>query len=76
MSRHNLFNIIGDMNSSYVNRSVLPHETSYTTHIISVVGELVASKTIDVGIEMIVVAWQSVKEIAVLALGTNSTRKA
>ena len=76
MSRHNLFNIIGDVNSSNVNCSVLPHETSYTTHIISVVGELVASEAIDVGVEMIVCSGESMKKIAVLTLWANSTRKA
>ena len=54
VSRHNLFDIVCNMNPSNIHCSVLPHKTSDTTHVVSVIGKLVASKAVDIGVEVIV----------------------
>ena len=75
MPCHNLLNIISNVNSPDVKRPVLPHEAPHSTHIIPIVTVLISPEAINIRIEQIMYPWQSVQVLALMALGTDSTRK-
>ena len=75
MPSHNLFNIVGDVYPSYIHRTILSHETAHTTHIISVVGELVAAEAVHVGVEEVVRPWQAVQIVTILPVRAEPPRK-
>ena len=54
MPGNDLFDIVADVNSSNVQRSILPHKTTDTTHIIAIIRMLVSTEGIDIGVEEIV----------------------
>lgn len=60
------------MNAADVYGPVLAHETSHAAHVVSIVTEFVAAETVDVGVEKVVDAGQTVQVLAVLALGTDA----
>lgn len=66
------FNVVGDVNAADVYGPVLAHETSHAAHVVSVVAKLVAAETVDVGVEKVVDAGQTVQVLAVLALGADA----
>jgi prephenate dehydratase len=57
MPSHHFFDIIRNMYSANVDGSVLPHEATHATHVISVIGMLVPSKDINIGVEHVVNPW-------------------
>lgn len=67
--RHDLLDVVGDMYPADVDRPVLALEASHAIHVVSVVGVLVSSEAVDVRVEHVVNAGQSVEKEAVLALG-------
>lgn len=75
MASHNLFNIVRDMYAANIYCAVDPHEASYSAHVVSVVGKLVAAEAVHVGVEQIQRSRQPVQEIAVDSLGTQPARE-
>lgn len=63
------------MNTADVYGSVLAHKASHTAHVVSVVAELVAAEAVNVGVEKVVDAGQTVQVLAVLALGADTAGK-
>jgi hypothetical protein len=70
MSRDNLLNIITDVDTANVKSPVLSHKGSNTAHVISVIAEFVATKTVDVGVEDVVDRGEAMEVFAFLAFGT------
>jgi hypothetical protein len=80
VSGNDFLDIVRCVYSAHVECPVDAHETSNTTHVVSVVAELVSSKAIDIGWEYIAQTtfffytriWQTVEVLAVLTFGTQA----
>jgi len=57
MPRDDFLDVVCNVYPPYINCAVLPHKTTYSSHIISVVAVLIPPKTVNVGVEDIVYAW-------------------
>lgn len=75
MPSHHFLDVITDMYPSHIDRAILPHKASHTTHVISIIRVLVPAKNIHIWIKHIMDAWQSVQIFALLTLRTYSPRK-
>lgn len=63
------------MNPANIQRAILPREASNTTHIVSIIGKLVAPETIDVWIKDISHGREAVEVFAIYTLRTKSARE-
>lgn len=75
MSGHHLLDVVCDMYPSAVDRTILSHETSHTSHIISVIRMFISPKYIHIRVEHIMDARQPMQILALLALRAYAARK-
>lgn len=72
VARHDLLDVVRDVYPSDVDGPVLPHEAADAAHVVAVVRVLVAPEAVDVRVEQVVDARESVEVLTVLALGADA----
>lgn len=75
VSGDDFFNVICDVYPAHVKRSVLSHETAHAAHVIAIIAEFVATETVDVGVEEVMDARESMEVFALVAFGADASRE-
>lgn len=75
MPCHDLLDIVRHMDPANVHCAILAGEAADATHVVAVVAKLVAAKAVNVRVEDVVSAGQSVEVVAILALGAANCQQ-
>ena len=75
VARDDFFDVVGGVDASDVEGSVLSLEGSYSTHVVSIVGMLVTPEAVDVAWEDVGDSGQTMEVLAVHTIGADTTRK-
>ena len=75
MPSYDFLDVVRDMNAPDIDRPVLAHEAASAAHVVAVVGVFIPAKDVDIWIEEVVQARQTVQVLALMALGADASRE-